>query len=321
MSVFDSTNANTGYNANSMQREGTKPLFQPALNRYVLSVAKPRLGLSQFAQKVKVPKGKGNIVTWDKCDPLPVSTEPLVEGVVPQGTQLSMKRVTAEVKQYGKYIATTDEFDYYKVDPSPEALKIGERLADNGAETFEALLRNAVGSFGHIQYAGGAESIEQANSKVITLEEIKKAVRWLKKNKAIKFNGKHFICALDPETSYDLQNDELWKNIKIHDPADLYAGEIGELFGVRFIELTETEYEELRAMNQSKNTDVHAVYVFGEESFGSVDPDDNIETITHNKGEIGGPLDQFSTMGWKGKHVGKMLTPEWFVEINCGVSK
>ena len=323
-------NAHTtpGYNSEGsvIAGAGTQPLFAPVLNRYVLSVAKPNLVFAQFSQKAKITKGKGKMVAWDKYEPLPLAKTPLTEGVVPAGSQIDVKRITAEPHQYGNYVSTTDEFDFYKYDPSPEVLRIGEILADNAAETFDSLTCDAIGSFGLMQYAGGKDSIESISAgDVITLADIKKAVRTLKKNKARKFDGKHFICILDPETAHDLTNDELWKNVKMRDPKDLYEGEIGELFGVRFIETTETEYEVLKDHNTTDGGErianpVHAVYVFGQDAYGTVDVKENVETVTHGKHEIGGPLDQFSTMGWKGHHLAKVLTPEWLVEINCGVS-
>ena len=309
------------YNANNTSGNGVQPLFTPVLNRYVLSVAKPNLVFSQFAQKAKIQKGKGKIVAWDRYVPLDPATTPLEEGVVPTGSEITLKRITEEPLQYGNYVATTDEFDFYKYDPSPEVLKIGELLGDNAAETFDSLTCDAVAQGTNVIYSSGKSSRSALTSDdKITLEDIRKAVRTLKNNKARKYNGKHFVCILDPDTSHDLQHDELWENVKIHDPKDLYEGELGELFGVRFVEASETEFAALKQYNATAENPVHAVFVFGQDAYGAVDEKENVETITHSKNEIGGPLNQFGTMGWKGHHVAKVLTDEWLVRIECGVS-
>ena len=45
---------------------------------------------------------------------------------------------------------------------------------------------------------------------------------------------------------------------------------------------------------------IYATFFFGKDSFGIIDPEGGaLEMIIHDKGEIGGPLDQFSTIGYK----------------------
>ena len=52
----------------------------------------------------------------------------------------------------------------------------------------------------------------------------------------------HFICICSPESTYDLQSDELWQNVSAYANAEqIYAGEIGRLFGVVFVESTEAK--------------------------------------------------------------------------------
>lgn len=358
------------FNTQTTTSKGTQPLFAPVLNRYLIRVAKPYLVFSQFGQKTKVPKGKGKTVHWDKYTPLPLAKTPLTEGVAPTGAALEVSRISAEPYQYGNYVATTDEFDFYKYDPSPEVLRLGEILAENSAETFDSLTCDVVAAGTNVQYAGGkASRTDLQASDVLTLADIKKAVRTLKNNRARTFDGKKYICILDPSTAHDLTNDTLWKDAKIRDPKDLYEGEIGEMFGVRFIETTETESELLAKYNKAgymhctsstsgaltvvpdstaspsetqikvsaanaancgsttfvsgeyalkkDATNIHFAYVMGADAYGVTDPNENVETITHDKHSIGGPLDQWSTMGWKGHHLAKILVDEWLVRIEC----
>lgn len=314
------------YNIQKTGSAGTRPLFEPVLNRYIIKEAKPNLVFAQFGQAVKVPKGKGKTIYWDKWIPLPLAKTPLTEGVTPKGSDLDIKRISGEPKQYGNYVATSDEFDFFAHDPSPEVLKIGEILAQNSAETFNSLTCDEIASGTNVQFAGGRTSRSAlVAGDVITLADIKKAVRTLKTNKARKFKGNHFICVLDPETAHDLTEDPLWKDVKKHDPKDLYAGEIGELFGVRFIETTETESELLAEANETREGQgsprVHFAYVMGADAYGVTKVEDNVESITHDKHSIGGPLDQYSTMGWKGHHLAKILVDEWLVRIECVVSE
>lgn len=74
----------------------------------------------------------------------------------------------------------------------------------------------------------------------MTVTAIKKAVNTLKKNNAGTINGGYFAI-IHPNTAYDLTNDSAWKSVKEYDPKDLYNGEIGSLYGCRFIESSEAK--------------------------------------------------------------------------------
>ena len=44
----------------------------------------------------------------------------------------------------------------------------------------------------------------------------------------------------------------------------------------------------------------YATYFFGKDAFGIIDPEGGaLQMIIHDKDEIGGPLNQFSTVGYK----------------------
>lgn len=302
-----------------MTTTGTvSPLFQPALNRYVLENAKEKLVFNQFGQNIKVPKGKGKTIVWDKCEPL--STEnitALTEGVTPEGTELRVSRKEATPAQYGRYVATTDEFDFYKVDPSPEVLKLGKKLADNAAETFDKLTYAVLKAGTNVQYAGGKTSISAITAEdTFSVKEIRKAVRTLSKNKGETIDGS-YVCVVDADLAYNLQGDSAWIDVKNYDPEDMYAGEIGKLFGVRFVMTT----QDLEEGTGSGGVPVHCAYFFAKNAYGSTSEKGNIETIWKNKGSGGtaDPLEQRSTAGWKGHHVARILTEEWMVRCLCAV--
>ena len=62
---------------------------------------------------------------------------------------------------------------------------------------------------------------------------------------------------------------------------------------------------------------VYASYFFGKDSFGIIDPEGGaLEMIIHDKGEIGGPLNQLSTIGYKFETNGAtILYPERLLRV------
>ena len=67
----------------------------------------------------------------------------------------------------------------------------------------------------------------------------------------------------------------------------------------------------------AKGAAAYATYFFGAEPFGIVDPEDGgMHLIAHDKGEIGGPLNQFSTVGYKLETNGAtILYPERMLRV------
>lgn len=182
----------------------------------------------------------------------------LSEGVTPNGQTLSQSEVEAEVKQYGAYVEVSDLLDLTAYDAviNDSAELLGEQLGT----VVEWVTRDAICAGTNVQYAGGKTSRSSLGSNdKLTTEEIRKAVRTLKKNKARQFSedGRrpHYICICSPEATYDLQSDEMWKNVSTYSNAEaVYSGEIGMLYGVVFVESNEAKVFHQKVYNFVKNT-------------------------------------------------------------------
>lgn len=224
-------------NLNLTTSQGTQVLYQPVLNRQLLASVRMNGIHHQFGQKTPIPRGKGKLVAWDKMSPLPKAKKPLEEGITPVGTAINISRVTAVPEQYGAYISITDRMDYFTPNPDPQVLKYNERLADNAAETLDSLTADVLAAGTNVQYAGGKTSRAGLTADcVLTVDEIRKAVRTLKGNKA-KPIDRDFVCIIHTDAAYDLMSDPKWETPHMYsDTKELYNGEIGRLYGVRFVE-------------------------------------------------------------------------------------
>ena len=177
--------------------------------------------------------------------------------MTPTGQNLSQSKVEAEVKQYGAYVEISDLLEMTAYDPviADSAELLGEQLGT----VIEWVTRDAMSETTNIQYAGGAANrlALTANDK-LTVDEVRKAVRTLKKNKARPFvsavdgSGRkpHFVCICSPDATYDLQADALWQDVSKYSNAEqIYSGEIGRLFGVVFVEATEAKVYRQSVLN------------------------------------------------------------------------
>ena len=164
-------------------------------------------------------------------------------------------------------------------------------------------------------------------SCVMTAELVARAATELKKMNAPTFDGK-YACIIHPSVAFDLRNDPDW--VAAHQYAaatELFSGEIGELHGVRFIETTEAKVFNgegcpvKTAADESNGTpaeyySVYATLFLGKDAYKMIDPEGgNLEMIVKGKDEIGGPLNQFSTVGYKAEMAAKLLYEDRMVRV------
>ena len=213
---------------------------------YLIDLAKPLLVHDQFAQKHNIPKNGGKIIEFRKYSPLPKLLTPLTEGVTPDGQKLSMSVINAEVKQYGGYVELSDILLMTAIDNN--LVEATELLGDQAGRTLDTISREAMNAGTNVLYGNGSVSAryllvggEASGNHVLTVEDIKKAVRKLKTMNAPKIGG-DYVSIINPDCTYDLTEDPKWlAPHQYADTANIYSGEIGKIAGVRFVESTEAK--------------------------------------------------------------------------------
>ena len=225
----------------------TTQLNKTFYDRQLLESARTRFVHAKFGQMRPIPRNSGKRVEfrrWNLFD-ANAAMKALEEGVTPSGQSLSQSNVEALVSQYGAYVEVSDLLDMTGYDQviTESAELLGEQLGT----VVEWVTRDAMNAGNNVQRAGGktTRAALTADDK-LTVDEIRKAVRTLKRAKARPFcedeRKPHFICICSPDATYDLQNDALWQDVSKYSNAEaIYSGEIGRLFGVVFVESTEAK--------------------------------------------------------------------------------
>ena len=307
-------------NTNLTSTSGLSDSMQTYYDKTLLLTAKPNLVHQMYGQKVVLPKNSGKSIQFRKWTPFEALTTPLVEGTVPNGQSLAMTSVTAEINQYGGYVAVSDLLDMTALDPVINDSV--ELMGDQGGLSIDTLVREELSKVANVQYANGKTKRSELDATCkLTVDEVRKAVRTLKKNKAPQFirGGKgHYIAIVSPETTYDLQSDALWQDVSKYSAAEqIFQGEIGKLFGVVFVETSEAKV--FTGEQGAGGKSVASTLVFGKNAYGVVDLEaENLRSIIKPKGSAGtsDPLDQISTIGWKvNGFAAKVLQPLWIVRI------
>lgn len=313
-----SVNAYTGSTTASTAMSAAMKTYY---NTELLENARPELVFSQLGWKQNLPARHGKTVEWRKFDTFEKALTPLTEAVIPTGKKLSMTATTVTVQQFGDYTTISDQLDTHAVDPV--ILGATEEMGAAAGATADTLVRNALLTGTNVMYApNGSTAITSRASLTaackLTPDVVHKAVTWLKKCKAPKFDGQWYVAVIHPSVAYDLTSSTEW--IETHKYAgvtEIFRGEIGQLRGCRFIESTEAPI----LSGGSSGAMVYATMFFGKNAFGVVDPEGmGLELIVKDRRAVGGPLNQFSTVGYKFEAATKILYQERMVRVESGSS-
>lgn len=274
----------------------------------LIDEASAQLVHDQFGQKRPIPANGGKTIEFRKFSSLPKATTPITEGVTPAGNKLNVSTITATVRQYGDFIVQSDVLELTAIDNTiVEATKI---LGKQAGLTLDTIVRDVLAASTSVQYAGGVSSASALTaSNKLTVDEIKKAVAFLRAQNAPTING-DYVAIIHPYAAYDLMSDPAW--IEAHKyaaPENMYAGEIGKIAGCRFVETSEAKIA---------TGGVFYTTVLGEGAYGVTEiTGGGLQTIVKQKGSAGtaDPLDQRSSVGWKAMKTAEILVPNYMITI------
>lgn len=139
--------------------------------------------LGKTAMNVSFPKNKGDNVKFRRLVPFTAATTPLVEGVTPNGRQMTVEDVTATIKQYGDFTKFSDQVTDLHEDPV--GAQISQLHGENIGRTVEALDWGVLQGGSNVIYANGGA--RNAVNTPVTINLIRSAVRALMNAKAMKF--------------------------------------------------------------------------------------------------------------------------------------
>ena len=291
------------------------PEMKTFYDKVLIKSAEPELVHDQFGQKRPIPKGNGKTIEFRQFSSLPKALTPLTEGVTPDGQSLNVTKKEATVEQFGGYVTTSDMLNLTAFDQiQAETLRI---LGSQAGRTSDTITREVLVGGTSRQ---GKERGTIAATDVLTIADIKKAVKTLKRNNAPKI-GDSYVAIIHPDTAYDLMNDTEWQEaVKYTESDRIYKGEIGHMYGVRFIESTEAKIFEKEGASRA---DVYATVVLAADAYGVTSiGGGGIETIVKQLGSGGSadPLNQRATMGWKLNKTAKILDETRLVRIEHGAT-
>ena len=315
----------------------TTTTAQAIKNRYYdelfLRLADKKLVHKQLGQlNRKVAQGEGGygsqVLYWTKWVNLPTITSAGTQGAPTSALTFSALNVTGSTDQYDSAVSISDIMAYASFGDVMKAAV--ERLAYNAGLSIDTIIRNSISVSGTQQSASAVAywSAVPAGANLI-VSEIRKATRALYAADAPEQDDGNFVAVVHPHALYDLQGDTTtggWieANKYTEGREGLLTGEVGKLYGVRFLSTSNaftrgSSYATGSAVVAS--TTIYVTSVFGKDSFG-VSELQALKTYIKpfGSGGTGDPTDKIATAGWKCLFGANVLNSAFYVNINHTVS-
>jgi N4-gp56 family major capsid protein len=302
-----------------MTTQVTTGLTQEMMTYYeskFLERAKVTLIHKEGAQNSTHGKNQGKTVNFTLYAPLTTISAGCGEGVNPAEVDISASTVPYTLAEYGNVIKLSKLLSLTSIDR--EAAEKVSLLGQNMGESIDELTRTAIYTGATAQLAGGKALLSLiAASDTLSSAEIRKAIRTLKKNKAMRYPDGFFMGKVGPDTAYDLMGDTTWVNAKTYsDTKDLYNGEVGELHGARMLETNNQKSE-------SSTVTVYSNFFHGANSFGCYDLESDTPKLyikVPGDQDTSNATNRYSTIGWAGAYAAKVLIATWIINVKTGAT-
>ena len=338
--VMTTTGTANAYTGETDTTSAMSPTLKEFYDTELLENTRIELYYAQFGKKQALPRGRGKSVEWRKWNTFDKAAV-LQEGVIPTGQTFGMTYLNDSIEYYGTYATVSDQLELHAYDDV--ILGATEEMGASAAETQEWLIRHNLLTNANAFYCDnitlstgkptgatpencGAMEASDTVMCLMTPDSVAKIATTMKKTRVPTINGKYY-AVIHPSVAYDLRKSDAWIEAhKYAKPEEIFNGEIGELHGVRFIENTyapvlgtepDDADEKYKVYNNKEGTKTYATFFFGKEAFGIIDPEGGaLEMIVKDKSQVGGPLNQFSTIGYKFATNGaKILYPERCIRV------
>ena len=342
--------------------------YQNYFSKKLLSYAVQALVLDQFAEKAPLPAKSGHkaISMFRFGAPSTSAIEALTEGTAPSGTRsLTLSKIEKTLTQRGQVIELTDILTATDLFNS-----LQQSMKTNGEDAaldMDTITRNTVvgsnvggtameGGYAADMstkldnedtlvelYADGTKETTAATQytafeattgagTLLDAAAVLNAVTQLKVSRSPPASGGIYVAAASPQVISDIMEDTTWVNAaQYSNVQDLYKGEVGSLYGAKFIMTTNpfisgdangtdadrVIYDASGGGGTAATNDVHASLFLGQQSYGCPDLSSQSpfspKVIISDQPDKSDPLNQKLTAGFKTFWTTLRLNPNYYV--------
>lgn len=297
------------------------PEVQLYFDNILLDRHQPYYPYGYFAQERRIPQKNSKNAIFRRFDNLADALTPLTEGISPAAEQVTKFDITAAVTQYGKVVELSDDILVTVQDQT--ANEVADMLAQNQASTYDILVRNML-----VATSAQVDCLNGVNGNAITevtTTDLELAVDYLETNNGKKLSPNQegtnaFGTAPVWAAYWMIINSALRSDFKSLSnflstaqyprQQSVLESELGSCDEVRIVK-TSQGY-----VDTSVSPAVFSNILLAANAYGRISIDDqSMEMIIKPLGAGQDPLNQRSTMGWKGRLGAVILDDSWVVNL------
>lgn len=223
----------------------------PFLSEKLRHVAQPMFALRQFCDpKDSIGKGKGDTYNFDKAGNVATQGGTLTETLTIPNTSFLTNQGTVTITEYGNSIDYTGKLaamGQFEIEPVAE-----QKLRDDQVKVLESAAgaQFAATDFyavcttnTSVTFTTNGTATASATGN-LTASNVRAIADYMKKKLIPKYNGREYICVASTAALSGMHSDTAtggWADLSKYTPtyaANLFNGEVGSFYGVRFIEET-----------------------------------------------------------------------------------
>jgi len=331
--------------------------YQNFFSKKLLSYAVEALVLDQFGEKAPLPAKAGHkaISMFRYGSPSTSAIENLTEGTAPSGTRsLTLSKIEKALVQRGQVVKLTDiltatdlfnslqqsiktcgEDAALDLDTITRNVLVGSNAAGDAKENGDGNALDNSDTLTEMYADGGTDyTTFEATTSGNTLDAgaILDAVTKLKVNRANPVTSGHYVCVASPQVLSDIMKINEWLNAaQYSNVGELYKGEVGSLYGAKFVMTTNPfisgianaadddrfDYDNSGGGGLAANKDVHASLFLGQQAYGVPDLGTQSpfspKVIITDEADKSDPLNQVTNVGFKTFWSTLRLNPNYYI--------
>ena len=284
--------------------------------RVFLERAKVQLVNEQGAQKRTHPSNYGRTINFTRQEPLAISTSPLAEASNPDPCVITASTVSVTLSEYG---AATIHSKLLSLTSIDEGMKeVVDSFGQNMGEVLNAIAGNTL-ACGTAWFPNGHNVSSVTTGDVLGASECVYIVQQLELNRALTYPDGFYLGKTTIQNKPTLLNDSTWVNAKTYsDVKDLYQGEMGELYQIRWLLNGQTVSGNGNSGDAACTSVCYYSYVHGRESFGAVKLEGDMPklyiTTNADSNNVAG---RATYIAWAGTYATVRLNDNWIITAKC----
>ena len=315
------------------QSTGIAGSYQTYFTRKLLAAATQAVKLTDYATTAELPLNSGaqTVRFYRRNTASASNVQVLTEGVAPtQYREVSFTPVDVTLHQYGEVAKITDVLSWTQLfDVLKQSVQLmGEDCALQADDITRNEIVTHVTSPGQARFSQGlanyaALQAASATAGRFTATDALDAMTQLTLRRAPTKNG-YYVGIVPPQIARDLMDDDRWvKASQYSAVTQLFKGEVGMLYGIRFVVAT-NPFRENGAGGTAQNTYDASGNIFtsiftGTDGYGVVEMAGqgpfSPRTIIVDRADKSDPLNQTITAGWKAYWAAKLLNEDYVVTV------